>query len=249
MIVAEPSGISKKDIGRLTYPKDKLEDMLNRNYTNEQHFLIYAHNGSYDYKVTSLGKTAHSSMPQLGVKAIDNLLLFCNKQREYFNDTDLVDEVLGKIIPVNTLISGGEQINSVPGEASLTARIRTTPTHNGEKITEDMNNIITDLNNNYGTNLRMEVLNNKLSVKSDPKSDFIQLVKKLGNKHLEQPYPLLHVAGGTDAATFIKSNSDLQVAVIGPGNNTSHMINEYVDKDIYLKSIEFYKDIIIEFLK
>lgn len=252
LIVAEPSGVSKKaienNIGKFPDP-NKINELLENNETEEQHFLIYAHNGSYDYKVTSTGKTAHSSMPHLGINAINNLIMFYNKQEEYFQTTELVDDTLGKIIPVTTLIEGGEQINSVPASASLTGRIRTTPTHNGDIITRDLTAIIEELNKNHGTHLELEVINNKLPVKSNPNSSFIQLVKEVGTKFLKQDYPLMHVAGGTDAATFLKGNPNLQVAVIGPGNNTSHMVDEYVNKDIYLKCIEFYKEVIKDFLK
>uniref|UniRef100_UPI00254BF2B9 M20/M25/M40 family metallo-hydrolase n=1 Tax=Lactococcus petauri TaxID=1940789 RepID=UPI00254BF2B9 len=246
LIVAEPSGVSKKsienNIEKLSYSTHKINALLKNNKTDEQHFLIYAHNGSYDYKVNSIGKTAHSSMPQLGVNAITNLIKFYNKQEEYFANNQLIDEILGKIVPVTTLISGGEQINSIPSLASLTGRIRTTPTHTGETITQDLKVIIDDLNQNQGTHLELEVINNKFPVKSDPKSPFIQLVKESGSKYLKQDYPLMHVAGGTDAATFLKGNPNMQVAVIGPGNNTSHMKDEYVRKDIFLRCIDLYKD-------
>ena len=253
LIVAEPSGVNKKEIenniGSLPLPDEKIQKLLNDNKTQEQHFLIYAHNGSYDYKVTSTGKTAHSSMPHLGINAINNLIMFYNKQEEYFQNTKLVDDTLGKIIPVTTLIDGGDQINSIPATASLTGRIRTTPTHNADIITRDLEAIIEELNKKHGTRLELEVINNKLPVKSDPNSSFIKLVKELGEKYLMQDYPLRAVAGGTDAATFLKGNPNLQVAVVGPGNNTSHMVDEYVNKEIYLKCIEFYKEVIKEFLK
>ncbi|NAA54069.1 M20/M25/M40 family metallo-hydrolase [Enterococcus faecalis] len=254
LIVAEPSGVSKEALlqqkDNFEFSSSDLEKLLNNNKTNEQHFLIYAHNGSYDYKVTSIGKTAHSSMPHLGVNAIDNLMLYYNKQQEYFatSSKEKEDEVLGKIVPVNTIISGGEQINSVPSEAYLVGRIRTTPTQTGEMITKDLNKIIADLNTKEDVQLSLEVLNNQSPVKSDTNSEFIKLVKLLGSEYLEQEYPLMHVAGGTDAATFIKANPSLQVAVVGPGNNTSHMVDEFVDKDIFLKSIDFYKAVMKEYL-
>ncbi|MDN5951934.1 MAG: M20/M25/M40 family metallo-hydrolase, partial [Loigolactobacillus coryniformis] len=38
--------------------------------------LIYAHSGSIDYTVTSIGKAAHSSLPETGINAITNLVKF-----------------------------------------------------------------------------------------------------------------------------------------------------------------------------
>ena len=43
------------------------------------HRIIYAHKGVFTYKVTSFGKSAHSSMPELGINAIDNLMVFYNR--------------------------------------------------------------------------------------------------------------------------------------------------------------------------
>ena len=43
--------------------------------------VYYAHKGSMSCQVTAKGKTAHSSMPQLGVNAIDILIDFINEMR------------------------------------------------------------------------------------------------------------------------------------------------------------------------
>ncbi|MEJ1308111.1 M20/M25/M40 family metallo-hydrolase [Latilactobacillus sakei] len=55
--------------------------------------------------------------------------------------------------------------------------------------------------------------------------------------------------GGTDAAHFAKNNPNLPVAVVGPGNDTSHMIDEYVDEEMYLKHIDFFKAVMTDYLK
>lgn len=44
--------------------------------------------------------------------------------------------------------------------------------------------------------------------------------------------------GGTDAAQHLSRITGLPVAVVGPGNDTSHMIDEYVDEEMYLKHID-----------
>lgn len=252
LLVAEPSGVSKKSLETakaLPVSEEQISQLLATNKTNEQHFLIFAHNGSFDFKVTSIGKTSHSSMPNLGINAIDNLMKYYTKQQEYFSQKHPVDDVLGEIVPVNTLISGGEQINSVPGQASITSRVRTTPAMPSEQIKQDLNEIIEKLNQEDGIELKFEVINDQSPVKSNPESSFIKLVQKLGSKNLAQAYPLMHVAGGTDAAHLTQGNTNLPVAVVGPGNDSSHMIDEYVDEDMFLRHIEFFKDVITNYLK
>ncbi|KRM23642.1 ArgE/DapE family deacylase [Latilactobacillus graminis] len=251
LLVAEPSGVDKQVLHNdaLPFPQESIQKLLAANQTNEQHFLVFAHNGSLDFKVTATGKTAHSSMPQLGINAIDHLLTYYNRQKEYFAQAHPTDDVLGDIVPVTTLINGGEQINSVPGQAELTCRVRTTPALTPEQVIEDLNAIITELNQQPDMQLQLTVINQQASVKSDPQSPFIQLVQKIGQEKLAQAYPLMHVAGGTDAAHFTQGHASLPVAVVGPGNDSSHMIDEYVDTQMYLKHIDFFKAIMTDYLK
>ena len=152
-------------------------------------------------------------------------------------------------MPVTTLINGGEQINSVPGHAELTCRVRTTPALTGDQVIADLNTIIAELNQQVDMNLELTVINNQPPVKSNPQAPFIQAVQKIGAQKLSQAYPLMHVAGGTDAAHLAKHNPDLPVAVVGPGNDTSHMIDEYVDEEMYLKHVDFFKAVMLDYLK
>lgn len=251
LLVAEPSGVAKDDLKGLNSfaAGVSFDNYLKENQTNEQHFLTYAHNGSLDYEVISEGKTAHSSMPQLGVNAIDNLTLYLQKQQAYFDKVSQErDAVLGEIVPVNTLISGGDQINSVPAHAKLTARVRTTVKVNGDRIIADLNQLIDQLNQRPGVHLTLRVLSNKQPVKSDRKAPFFKIIQQLAPNYLHQHLPFVHVAGGTDAAQFTVANPKLPVAVIGPGNATAHQINEYVDEALYLDYIDFYKAIIKDYL-
>ncbi|MFZ2943217.1 MAG: M20/M25/M40 family metallo-hydrolase [Latilactobacillus curvatus] len=251
LLVAEPSGVDKQALANNPdkFPTEMAQKLLAANQTNEQHFLIFAHNGSLDFKVTATGKTAHSSMPALGINAIDHLLAYYNRQKQYFDQKHPIDDVLGDIVPVTTLINGGEQINSVPGHAELTCRVRTTPALTGDQVIADLNTIIAELNQQADMNLELTVINNQPPVKSNPQAPFIQAVQKIGAQKLSQAYPLMHVAGGTDAAHLAKHNPDLPVAVVGPGNDTSHMIDEYVDEEMYLKHIDFFKAVMLDYLK
>lgn len=47
--------------------------------------------------------------------------------------------------------------------------------------------------------------------------------------------------GATDASNFIKSPSAPTIFVVGPGNQTAHQIDEYVDIEEYIAATEFYE--------
>lgn len=230
LIVGEPARLSNKE-GR-----------------PEQQFAITAQNGTLDYEIISHGKSAHSSMPQMGINAIDNLDVYLSEQKKYFAEaTQVKDDVLGKIIPVNTLIAGGEQINSVPAFAKLTTKIRTTSAYPAERIIEELQAIITRLNADENMDLAFNLIRMLSPVVTDNHSKIVNLVKKNGNFYFNQPVTLRSVAGTTDAATFIKENHDMSIVMIGPGNDTSHMANEYMMQEAFLNYIDFIKRVILDY--
>nr|WP_290123200.1 M20/M25/M40 family metallo-hydrolase [Apilactobacillus ozensis] len=57
------------------------------------------------------------------------------------------------------------------------------------------------------------------------------------------------VAGTTDAATFVSENQHMNIVQVGPGNESSHMVNEYVNKSAFINYIDFIKKIIVEYFK
>jgi len=231
LIVAEPSRLVNHQSGTSTQ------------------FAIFGQNGVLDFEVISKGKSAHSSMPDLGINAIDNLQEYMNQQKKYFDEmAGINDSVLGKIIPVNSIISGGEQINSVPAYAKLTTKVRTTTTVNSKRIITDLKNIIREMNKFSDMNLEFNVLRQLDPVVTSKDSPIIKLVSMYGQEFFKQKINLRTVAGTTDAATFISENNRMDIVQIGPGNDSSHMANEYIFQQDFLDYIDFIKKIIISYL-
>ena len=80
--------------------------------------VIFAHSGSMNYRVTSYGKSCHSSHPQNGINAIEGLLKFIEEEKHLFDNTK-DDQYLGKVQHSITVIDGGSQVNTIPDSASL----------------------------------------------------------------------------------------------------------------------------------
>ena len=202
-----------------------------------------AHKGSVTYKVISRGRAAHSSMPEMGINALDNLVTYFNKQKEYF--TDLVkfeDDVLGSTKPSVTVMNGGNQENTIPDYAELTAKIRTIPEYTNDKVIADIKDLIDKLNQaDPRMKLELKVLSSNLPVKTELDSDFIKLVKASYKDVLGVNIVAVGAPGGTDASQFVEANPDLDVVVAGPGNESAHQVNEFVFEDDYLKYIDIYK--------
>jgi len=202
-----------------------------------------AHKGSVTYKVISRGRAAHSSMPEMGINAWDNLVTYFNKQKEYFTDlVKLEDDVLGSTKPSVTVMNGGNQENTIPDYAELTAKIRTIPEYTNDKVIADIQDLIDKLNQaDPRMKLELKVLSSNLPVKTELDSDFIKLVKASYKDVLGVNIAAVGAPGGTDASQFVQANPDLDVVVAGPGNESAHQVNEFVFEDDYLKYIDIYK--------
>lgn len=246
LIVGEPSNASSIEVlqyllstGVTTIPQPNPKEF-------NRHVIYSAHKGSIDYTVKSIGKEAHSSMPEQGVNAIDNLFDFYTKQQAYFEKlAEYNNEILGKMVPVNTMISGGTQPNSVPSEATLTVKIRTIPEYSNEKIIADLEELIRTMNeSNNGKQYKFELTinGNNFPVETSITSPLVNMAREVYQDVWDGEESLVVGAtGGTDAAQFVAKNPDLQVLIMGPGNESAHQVNEFMNVDDYMKYVDVYE--------
>ncbi|EAV9864594.1 ArgE/DapE family deacylase [Listeria monocytogenes] len=212
------------------------------------HRIVYAHKGSINYTVKSTGKNAHSSMPEFGVNAIDNLLLFYNEIEKFVKSIDATNEILGDFIHNVTVIDGGNQVNSIPEKAQLQGNIRSIPEMDNETVKQVLVKIINKLNKQENVNLELIFDYDKQPVFSDKNSDLVHIAKSVASDIVKEEIPLLGISGTTDAAEFTKAKKAFPVIIFGPGNETPHQVNENVPVENYLEMIDVYKRIAIEFL-
>lgn len=235
--------------------------------------IYYAHKGSMSCKVTATGKAVHSSVPFIGDNAIDTLLEFYNQFKEKYselkkNDTKheldvapMFKSLIGKEISeedandasgltaVCSIINGGKQFNSVPDEASLEFNVRPVPEYDNDFVESFFQNIINDVNSNM---LSLEIPSNHRPVTSDKNSKLITTIKDVASSYIEQGEIFVSaLVGATDASSFLGDNKDnVDLAIFGPGNPLmAHQIDEYIEKDMYLKYIDIFKEASIQYLK
>lgn len=243
LIVGEPSNSTSK----LVTDKLAASGLIRITQPNPsqygRHSIFSAHKGSVTYQVISRGKAAHSSMPEVGINALDNLVTYYNKQNEYFAKlTDADDDVLGKTKPSVTVFKSGDQENTIPDYAEMTVKIRTIPEYNNDQIIEELNELVKGMNDtDPRMNLELKVESSNWPVKTDLDSEFLQMARDAFKEVWTQDAVAVGAPGGTDASQFVEANHDLEVIVAGPGNESAHQINEFVFEDDYLKFIDIYK--------
>ncbi|HDF8197860.1 TPA: ArgE/DapE family deacylase [Staphylococcus aureus] len=235
--------------------------------------IYYAHKGSMSCKVTATGKAVHSSVPFIGDNAIDTLLEFYNQFKEKYSELKKQDtkheldvapmfkSLIGKEISeedanyasgltaVCSIINGGKQFNSVPDEASLEFNVRPVPEYDNDFIESFFQNIINDVDSNK---LSLDIPSNHRPVTSDKNSKLITTIKDVASSYVEQDEIFVSaLVGATDASSFLGDNKDnVDLAIFGPGNPLmAHQIDEYIEKDMYLKYIDIFKEASIQYLK
>ncbi|WP_260984827.1 peptidase dimerization domain-containing protein, partial [Brevibacterium casei] len=66
-------------------------------------------------------------MPELGYNAINPLVDFIHYLNKAYNKVDIKSELLGTPTMNSTIISGGDQVNSIPAYAESLFNMRTIP--------------------------------------------------------------------------------------------------------------------------
>lgn len=233
-------------------------DLTKKGYANDLDGLIigepsnynlgYTHMGSINYEVTSIGKESHSSMPEQGINAIDHLNDFITIVNEEMGKItkEYEDDELGRTIHNVTVIRGGEQVNSIPGKATLQGNIRSLPEFDNDQVINLLQKIVDQLNQKPTYRLTLTIDYNKIPVKANKDSQLIQVIQS----QFDKPLPVFGAAGTTDAAEFVKADKKFDFVVFGPGVTTlPHAVNEYVEIDNYLDMIDKYQAIAKDYLK
>ena len=191
---------------------------------------IYGTKGVLELKIEFFGKKCHSSTPDKGINAIYECISFIYNINYYY-ESNLKNEIVVDFdIPYTSMnigmINGGETINSVPGKCSITIDFRIAK--------EEDIDIILDY-----INLELKNYNSKLYIinRVNPKinNNDISFIEKISSKK--------GTFGGLTEGSFIDKN----FIILGPGPDTSHQKNEYINysslkktEELYINIIEYY---------
>jgi len=204
--------------------------------------VVSAHRGMLWLEVTTRGKPAHSSRPELGVNAINSMRLFLNELDKYEIPAE-PHEMLGDCSMSINIIEGGKALNVVPDKCSIRIDIRTLPGQNNEQVVEDFKEIFAKIKSeNPQFEAEVYVRRTVNALETDREYDFVKdFCSCVG---VEETKP---VGFTTDGPHFISFGAP--IVIFGPGKpHLCHKPNEYIDLCDLEKAAEHYKNIITEFL-
>lgn len=237
--------------------------------------LVYAHKGSMDFRITSKGRASHSSIPVMGQNAIKPLLDFIqNIDKSYqeiaqateFKELDFtrmletvkdrlpesldeeeVKRVVSGLVINNTIIQGGNQVNSIPDRAQTEFNIRTVPEYNNEQVKSLFNKHLEKINQ-QGGQLEQDIYLDLEPVLTTGDNRLISTGYDLATSLFDHDIIITPTVGVTDASNLLKGkDQDFPFLMLGPGT-TPHQVDEFVSKDKYLDFITYYIQLFTTYL-
>jgi len=204
--------------------------------------VVTAHRGILWLKITTSGKAAHGSTPELGVNAIASMKALLNELDNYKIRFE-PHKLLGPCsMSVNT-IAGGKEINVVPDKCSIGIDIRTLPGQKHQEIISDFEKIFVKLKQkNPQFDAAVSIVREVGALETDSSCDFVKnFCSAVGRTETRA------VGFTTDGPHFAVLGAP--VAIFGPGKSElCHKPDEYIDIADVEKAVGYYKDIILKFL-
>lgn len=197
------------------------------------------HKGGLYLRLTTSGKTAHSSMPHLGDNAIYKVARAISKV-EQFDFKVEKDNLLGFPTINVGQVFGGLNINSVPDSADFTIDARTT-------TNTDHKELYRQLKKELGDEVAIEVLVDLPAVSSDEDNHFVQMVYgacgiSKGDQDFPKSLPYL-----TDGSVLQKAYDNVPTIILGPGQTEmAHQTDEFCYTAKLEEAVEFYRNIILK---
>jgi len=204
--------------------------------------IVTAHRGMLWLKVTTKGKTAHSSAPKLGINAISSMKSLLDELENYQISAES-HKLLGNCsMSINT-ISGGKEINVIPDSCSIGIDIRTLPSQNNQQLIDDFKGIIAKLKQtNPDFDADVSFIREVEALETNNNCNFVQDICSCLKTNQTRA-----VGFTTDGPHFASLGAP--VVIFGPGNpQLAHKPDEYIEIDDLDKAVKYYKNIILRFL-
>lgn len=199
--------------------------------------VVTGHKGALWLQIITKGKTAHGSMPDMGINAVEWMTKVVDVLDTLKSKWKISAGPLGESSLAVTKIDGGVQTNVIPDYCTLNVDIRSVPPQSHNELIDELTSRLEELfSGDQAPDFEVNMLLDRASVLTDKSARIISLAMELKKDHSEHG-----VSYYTDAAV-LNSDSRIPTLIYGPGDEKmAHQPNEYVDIPAYLRAIDFYK--------
>lgn len=204
--------------------------------------LLRAHRGILWLKITTFGKTAHGSMPHLGINAIEKANVLLNRLKTW-QIPHAPHELLGGCSMSINRIYGGSATNIVPDTCSIELDLRVLPDQQPQDIISDIKKLTAEIAH-IDPEFKAEISILRFCPALETKADhpFVRQISQATG------ISETHAIGfTTDGPLFAKLGAP--VLILGPGDGARcHQPNEAIEIAQLEKAKEMYKNIILTIL-
>lgn len=227
--------------------------------------VAVGHKGALWLRISLFGRSAHGSMPQLGLNAVEGMMEVIALLHRHALEWQAHDPVLGPSSLSVNKIAGGVQTNVIPDRCTIDVDIRTVPPLLHEELLSEITAKLEEIQKlNSGYRYQVEELLDRSVVYTDPGEELIRVALELagrtdgagGQAGAEEVQgeaaanatAVRGVSYYTDASV-LHDHGRLPVLIYGPGDpGLAHQPDEWVDIEAYLDSIEFYRKLAVSYL-
>ena len=208
---------------------------------------VIAHKGALWLRISTLGKSAHSGKPHLGVNAIEKMMKLIHQ----INSMPLEKEhpLLGKpTLNVGT-IRGGTKINIVPDHCEIELDRRMLPSEKKEEMIREVKEILDSLwLQDPFFQYQLEEIDFAEPSEVDPEEEIVKIGVEAIHKVMGEKLPLRVFSGFTDSRFYI-NQCRIPTLILGPGDtNQIHTRDESVEVEALVQAAHIYALIVINYL-
>ncbi|MFD1040475.1 M20 family metallopeptidase [Virgibacillus byunsanensis] len=212
--------------------------------------IVTSHKGALWVKVDSFGKTAHGSMPESGVNAINGMKSFIDDISGISLFKDNIDQdILTKSTMAVTMIEGGSNYNVIPDYCTSTIDFRTTPDKKNSDILNALHTYISNTSKKEDTpHISIKPIVNLAPLNTLDNTEIVKVTKDTFFEIYNINKITKRMNYFTDGSVF--SSISRNIIILGPGEpSQAHQPNEYVNIKKFNQSIELYISIAKNYLK
>lgn len=185
--------------------------------------ILRAHRGILWLRITTFGRTAHGSMPHLGINAIEKANTLLNHLKNWQIPHTPHDLLGGCSMSINR-IAGGSATNIVPDTCSIELDLRTLPDQSAQDIISDIEKLIAEIaHTDPEFKAEISILRSCPAIETKKDNPFLQKVCEAAGIH-----ETFSVGFTTDGPLFARLGAT--VLIFGPGDGTRcHQPNEALE--------------------
>lgn len=203
---------------------------------------VRLHKGYLDAEFIITGKRGHASNPKNGLNAIEQAHRLLGLLFAYQEDLcDYQNPLLDPPYPTLNvgMISGGENVNKIPGQCLVKIEIRPIPGQSLGDIMDDLKKIAGQMGEFEGRNIAQVKFHAAPTESMETAADslIVRTVEEIsGNQAIGVPFT-------TEAAIY--NSVGVQTVVFGPGNiEQAHQPNEYIEKKVVEQTLDMLRSVI-----